>query len=113
MNKKYKVIKSFKDEEIWFISVWSLYENISRIANKILEVNWFIEEIKEKKEKKFENLPKYKVWDYAVMITNNYIDYIKIFSITKYENNDILYNDSWNENELRKPTQKELDLYFR
>jgi len=47
------------------------------------------------------------------MITNNYIDYIKIFSITKYENNDILYNDSWNENELRKPTQKELDLYFR
>ena len=92
-------------------SLWYIQDLITAIwvDNK----EWF---------EKVEESPKFKVGDYAVMEyrSNDDIEYIKIYSIWK-EEWEFIYNIqnikdymiSYTEEKLRKPTQEELEKYYR
>jgi hypothetical protein len=117
--KKYKLLK-----DLPFVEKWEIidYNDDLHIHNHLLKNGrlddllweWF-EEVKEEQ-------PKFKVWDYVVKYadeTKSYT-YIKIYSISII-NWEFCYNQYSSgicikyipEKDLRKPTQKELDKYFR
>ncbi len=95
-------------EITWQIAVeWkSLWQVMGLIRAVWIENTEYFEKVKE---------VEFKVGDYAVYGNNSYTDYIKyikIDGITIYNDWDIFYN--WYKPEdLRKPTQEELNLYFR
>lgn len=94
-----KVYLDWVNDWYWFKwSEWAYHESFIKKQTK-----WF-EEVKEI------NMPKYKVWDYVA--TLNWLYFIKIYEIS-YLNNFALYNTEYSEEELRLPTQKELEIYFR
>lgn len=77
-------------------------------AFKLLLWKWFEETI----ENKPENKPKFKIWDYAACDFN--------WSVLLYKIDFMCIDKGWHTyqwsidgNKLRKPTQEELDLYFR
>lgn len=106
--KKYRVIKDF----YWLID-WKLIKKWEETewSNILLDVylidEWFIEEKKEKIKSK------YKVWDYVVCEDEDWDKFIKICEIRKEQDWTVEYNAWYTEDELRLPTQKEFDLYFR
>lgn len=61
--------------------------------------------------------PKYKIWDNVVYKDEEEIVYIKICEISKERDWTFKYNSnitSWYlEQQLREPTQEELNLYFK
>lgn len=109
--KKYKLLKDLPWCNVGTIlKEWKpSYNNIINIINndKLFEIykDWF-EEIKEETIK-----PKYKVWDYVVYKDLKWTSYIKIFAI--HYRNWFIYNGKFSENELRLPTQNELQTFFR
>lgn len=122
--KKYKLLKDLPFHKKWTIFLydweevfeeWDIEHPIGThyfddYSFKTLIWEWF-EEVKE------EPKPKFKVWDYVVY--KNWKRFIKIIDIKITSNsNYIKYNhDSgwwyYHEDELRLPTQEELEKYFR
>ncbi len=112
--KTYTVIKDFINSEWFKVSSWFIVNYKIDDYIKLLINNWFIEEIKE--EDKYYKIPKFKVWDKVVWDSDYKPCYMIIFEL--YPTIEwYIYNfrdDSikFKEDELRKPTQEELDLYF-
>ena len=90
MYNDFYVVKDDTDDD-YYLTVWKYAVPIPK------------EEPKEEK-------PKFKVWDYAVVIWTS--EYIKIVHIEDIDWHDIQYN-SHLEADLRAPAQQELDTYFR
>lgn len=99
--KKWQIFDVIKETDDVYIIIhnWEIY-----CFNK-----WMFEEVRE------EPKPKFKVWDYVVH--EDWKRFIKIIDIKITEDNSFIYNHDglwyYRDSELRKPTQEELEKYFR
>ena len=83
---------------------WNYTEKEACIEIRKILTNNLIE------EKEEDENPKYKVWEYVVVTWYEDLKYIKIFSVQL--NNGYEYNEEFDEDEIRKPTNKELNKYY-
>ena len=106
--KKYRLLKDLPNKSCWTIISEKDVQKYYDFFSYINSVEWF-EEVKE------EPKPKFKIWDYVVH--KAWKRFIKIIDIKITEDNSFIYNyDSmwyYRDSELRKPTQEELEKYFR
>lgn len=129
--KKYRLLK-----DLVYIKAWAIYlENIiweslfNYRSESVLNRYWTYDYLHKKdvennpewfEEVKEEPKPKFKIWDYVVYEWKN-VEYIKIFLIKQSWENFVYnstptadwYSVCYHESHLRKPTQEELEKYFR
>lgn len=112
----YKLLKQIEIEDS--LPVWSTFDTSRdsittefwKIPPAFLIQHWFIEIVD---EEKWEEHPKYKIWDYVVSCYSwpTELNYMKITEIRKHNGR---YEYNWLfETFLRDPTEEELKKYFR
>ena len=108
-EKAIEYYKNNKDDFYYYIWINRDWEYI--VEEKIWCIEWFKYCVK-LENIKIENNPRWKVGDYVVFenAVEDYIEYIKIFSVIK--NTDWFEYNNISEIELRNPTDLELK-YFR